>query len=107
MKQYKKGKNKMNENIKSKNKEIIVPAMRKFEKIGKTIIFSNINFLNTKTDSSNQKSNERSEEKTLSEQVALLEAENKNLKNKIEELEEKIEELKDEIKLDEKYCGYK
>ena len=104
MKQYKKGKNKMNENIKSKNKEIIVPAMRKFEKIGKTIIFSNINFLNTKTDSSNQKSNE---EKTLSEQVALLEAENKNLKNKIEELEEKIEKLKDEIKLDEKYCGYK
>lgn len=102
MKQNKKGKNKMNENIKSKSKEIIAPAMRKFEKIGKSIIFSN-----TKADSSNQKNNERSEEKTLSEQVALLEAENENLKNKIEELEEKIEELEDEIKLDEKYCGYK
>lgn len=107
MKRNKKGKNKMNENIKSKSKEIIVPAMRRYKKIGKSIIFSNIDFSNTKTDSSNEKNIERSEGKTLSEQVALLEAENENLKNKIEELEEKIEELEDEIKLDEKYCGYK
>lgn len=90
----------MNKNIESQNKEIIALAMRKFEKIGNSIIFSDINFSNTKTDSSDIKNNKASEEKTISEQVALIEAENENLKNK-------IEELKEEIELDEKYYGYK
>lgn len=97
----------MNENIEIKNKEIIVPAMRKDKKKGKSIIIPNIDFSNTETNSSNIENNKMYKEKTISEQVALLELENEKLKRKIEELEEKIEELQEEIELDEKYYGYK
>lgn len=92
----------MNENMKTENKEIIAPAMRKCEKIGKSIIIPNIDFSDTEIDSSNIKDNK----KTISEQVALLELENEKLKKKVEQLEERIEELQEEIELDEKYCGY-
>lgn len=93
----------MNENIQTKNKEIIVPAMRKDEKKGKSVIIPNIDFSNTETNSSNIKDNKIYKEKTISEQVALLELENEKLKQKIEQLEEKIEELEEEIELDEEY----
>lgn len=95
----------MNENVELKNKEIIALAMRKCKKIGKSIIVPDAVF--SKTNSSNIKEDNKIKEKTLSEQVALLETENEKLKKKVEQLEEKIEELKEEIKLDEKYYGYK
>lgn len=95
----------MNENVELKNREIIAPAVRKCEKIGKSIIVPDAVF--NKTNSSNIKEDNKIKEKTLSEQVALLETENEKLKKKVEQLEEKIEELKEEIKLDEKYYGYK
>lgn len=92
----------MNENIKTQNKEIIAPAMRKCKKIGKSIIIPNIDFSNTEINSSNIKDNK----KIISEQVVLLELENEKLKKKVEQLEERIEELQEEIELDEKYYGY-
>ena len=92
----------MNENIKTQNKEIIAPAMKKCKKIGKSIIIPNIDFSNTEINSSNIKDNK----KIISEKVVLLELENEKLKKKVEQLEEKIEELQEEIELDEKYYGY-
>lgn len=94
----------MNENIELKNKEIIAPALRKDEKKGKSIIVPDAVF--NKTNSSNI-NNKIVNEKTLSEQVELLEKENEKLKKKVEQLEMKIEELEDEIKMDEKYYKYK
>ena len=95
----------MNENIKIKNKEIIVPAMRKDEKKGKSIIVPDAAF--NKINSSDIKEDNKIKEKTLSEKAALLETENEKLKKKVEQLEERIEELQEEIELDEKYYGYK
>lgn len=96
----------MNENIETK-KEIVVPAMRKDEKKGKSIIIPNVDFSNTETNLSNIKDNKIYKGKTISEQVAFLELENEKLKKKVEQLEEKNEELQEEIELDEKYYGYK
>ena len=92
----------MNENIKTQNKEIIAPAMRKCKKIGKSIIIPNIDFSNTKINSSNIKDNKKNNIWTS----CTSWIRKWKIKKSWTIRRKNWRTLRPEIELDEKYYGY-